>query len=90
MKTVQSALKHKERKIKMSNLQKLIDSTIINHSGVLGTETKMQRMARVIEVYREAIDYYGKRDTYEDSTAGLVSFAWRTRDCVEAIAGGEQ
>jgi hypothetical protein len=39
----------------MSNIEKLIASTIINHGGVPATETKTQRMAGVIEVLKGAI-----------------------------------
>jgi hypothetical protein len=70
----------------MSNIQKLIDSTIINHGGVPATKTKTQRMAGVIELLVGALLHAINNFEIDENQSEFLEDALQQ---AETIAGGE-
>jgi hypothetical protein len=74
----------------MTNIKKLIASTKINHAGTEATETKLEVMARVIEVLVEGLQEIIEREEYIPSknySNNEILIAVNTLEEAEEIAG---
>jgi protein-arginine kinase activator protein McsA len=74
----------------MTNIEKLIANTKINHGGVEATETKLEAMARVIEQLVEGLQEIIEREEYIPSknySNNEILIAVNTLEEAEEIAG---